>query len=473
MNRRTVKKVLKNSVLIDTVVRKARKIFIQFQISAQERIASGEKITLFRRNFTKYLVLLFFDLERTHSIRTLLQIESYEEKLFSNSALRRHRLAHRYKFAFYELDTNDYFEQCELGESQLTFEVVDLNGQVNRITNFGFPNETRFPRLRCRTPLVQLTNLKMSVDSSVFSQGSRAIWPLFQSNTSHLLNSHGAGSDVLAIFKREVALERREAINLSLDCVPFLLFGARSFEWGHWMGDFIMRVAFVKPPPGSTVIVDSRLSTHHLWWIKKIVPECRVVGVDLGLTVFFPDVNVLLPRTFCPPTWPSELGKPKSFFNSLPEDIRELSRLVKSSISVIESFSTRVWLRRVSGYRKIINEIQFEKLLCDLGFDNLEAESLDTYDLQKKLSNVDWIIGVVGSAFFNVVFCQKPCKVIMVTTFEDLQLNLIEQLQTLGHEVFVLFGRGVARRGAPSGHLDIQLSDESLKTLKQLISERK
>lgn len=448
------------------------KVFTKFQIARQKKIASGKKITRLEQKFIKVIVSLFFNLEKKYSIRTLLQLESYKERHKVKSTLERQKLKQRYKFVFYDLVDGNYFEQCELGESKLTFEVIEFGSKITRVLNLDFPNEVDFPRFRCSNSVLQLKQVEMSVDSSVFTQGNRAIWPFSQSNTSHLLNSHGAGSDVLAIFNKEIALKRSKTIDSNIDGIPFLLFGARSFEWGHWTHDFLMRVVRAQPPPGSTIFVDSRLGDRHLWWIERIIPDCQIVGVELGTTVFFPHVNILQPRTFCPPTWRSELGKPKSFFNVLPEDIRDLAKLFRLSNSPTSSTSSRVFLRRVAGYRRIVNPFQFEQLLNDLEFDSLIAESLDTTDTQKKLADADWIIGVEGSAFINIVFCQKSCKVILITTHEDAQLNRIEQLQALGHEVFLLIGKNIERRGAPPGHSDIQLSDESLKTLRRLIVER-
>jgi len=66
--------------------------------------------------------------------------------------------------------------------------------------------------------------------------------------------------------------------------------------------------------------------------------------------------------------------------------------------------------------RKIINNKEFKNLLTSLGFKGVTLSDLDFKNQIKLFSNVNFIIGLHGAGFANIVFCKKNTKIIEIGT---------------------------------------------------------
>lgn len=68
--------------------------------------------------------------------------------------------------------------------------------------------------------------------------------------------------------------------------------------------------------------------------------------------------------------------------------------------------------RKKAPSRKIINETEFEKFLYEFGFTEIFAEDFSVQQMSEIVYNAEWIIGVHGSGFANLVFANENVKVI-------------------------------------------------------------
>lgn len=77
-------------------------------------------------------------------------------------------------------------------------------------------------------------------------------------------------------------------------------------------------------------------------------------------------------------------------------------------------YSQRVYVMRGNARngRRIENEKEVINSLKSLGFKALAMDDLKVYEQASIFSNADIIIGAHGSAFVNMLFCKKSCKVI-------------------------------------------------------------
>lgn len=370
------------------------------------------------------------------------------------------------------LESWELFEKAEPGEIILKF-VVIAEGSAPREVATPFPTPEGPPRWRTRLACLDVEDLFAAVDSSVLVIKERAIWPFWQQETSRYLNSHAAGSDARSLFHDGLARTIFPTVDFQGDDVPYVLLGARSWEWGHWMLDFLARVAAVQPPPGATILVDSRLGESHLWWLRQLVPGVRVCGYELGAQLRLARAHVMLPRTFCPPTWPHVYGKPTSFFNQLPEDTLALRAALRRprqrAVSRQADGSRRIWLRRKGSLRTLIGEDDLGRLLYENGFIDIFAEDWHPKDLAPILEGAEWIIGVEGSSFLNLLLSNSTSKVALITTATDVPLNHLEQLQVLGHQPYLVLGRELQVPGRPPGHSDIELAPATLMQLGELL----
>ncbi|MDT8283001.1 MAG: glycosyltransferase family 61 protein, partial [Gammaproteobacteria bacterium] len=82
-------------------------------------------------------------------------------------------------------------------------------------------------------------------------------------------------------------------------------------------------------------------------------------------------------------------------------------------VSVAKNLPERVWpekiyLRRNSGVRNVINSAVLEKLLSDQGYVSIDSEKLSFLEQVQLFSNTKKIISPTGAALSNAVFCE-PC----------------------------------------------------------------
>ena len=100
--------------------------------------------------------------------------------------------------------------------------------------------------------------------------------------------------------------------------------------------------------------------------------------------------------------------------------------LVKDKIDIStanisnEGFPEKIYLRRNSGSRKVVNGSEIEKYFLSIGYAIVEPEKL-SFTLQAKLfGNAKSIVGSSGAAMANLVFAEKDAKIfIFISKFKD------------------------------------------------------
>lgn len=374
------------------------------------------------------------------------------------------------EFIRFQTDLEFFYE--DRSATTLAFTCINERGVVAE-REVLFPISGDIPRYVGCAPSLKVSGASFAVDSSIIVKDGTATWPLLQAQTAPFLNSHGAGSDMRALYRDGMARALFPNIEYSGEDVPYVLFGARSWEWGHFMIDFLARVAAASPPPGSTLLVDSRLNSSHTWWLEALIPEVTILKYDLGNSISVDEAIYLLPRTLCPPTWRASIGKPKTFWNLLPKDARTIRRNAVNDLHSASACDSRIWLKRRGRLRTVTNIQALERVLADLNFVSIYPEDLSPDALAPILQNARWVVGVAGSAFQNLLIGNGDARVGVITVERDLPFTLVDELKGLGHDVCVILGESkhYRQRGAPPGHDDIHMSDSTLRALVEVVED--
>ncbi len=79
----------------------------------------------------------------------------------------------------------------------------------------------------------------------------------------------------------------------------------------------------------------------------------------------------------------------------------------------LPALPTRVFLRRGSLTRTMINEPQIEAKLVSRGFSIIQPESLSFAEQYHLFANAEVIVGATGAGLANLVFCSKSARVVI------------------------------------------------------------
>ena len=90
-------------------------------------------------------------------------------------------------------------------------------------------------------------------------------------------------------------------------------------------------------------------------------------------------------------------------------------RILKNIEGVVPaSESKRIYVRRNSGYRQIVNQDEIELMLLDRGFTVIEPEKMSFCEQVMCFSNAEVIFSSSGAACANLLFCQPEARMYLL-----------------------------------------------------------
>lgn len=195
---------------------------------------------------------------------------------------------------------------------------------------------------------------------------------------------------------------------------------AASFNYAHWMTEVLPRLtAFVRHGgrPGIPLIVDADLHPNLMRSIAL------AAGPDLTLHVLPRDellrVGVLhnvSPTGYAPFSLreQSEVAFSHGRFGprALAETIGELRRGMASPAA--GEARPRLFIRRKTKLRRLVNEDDIEAALVARGFVAMEPERLSLEEQIAAFSNAGMVVGATGAAITNVMFCRPDCPTLVL-----------------------------------------------------------
>jgi capsular polysaccharide biosynthesis protein len=199
-----------------------------------------------------------------------------------------------------------------------------------------------------------------------------------------------------------------------------------AFNYAHWITEVLPRiVAFLRDGAHARVplIIDTDLHAN----IERSV--ALVAGPDAVIYRLRPDqlVRVGLLHNVSPTGYLAFKNRPQpldtigqGIFG--PQALRQAIDQLRRGIGRKPADKTRpkLFLRRKSGARHIVNEAEIEEALVARGFGVLEPERLTLEEQVAVYSGAGMIVGATGAAITNLLFCQPDCPtVVMIPKFRQ------------------------------------------------------
>lgn len=143
-----------------------------------------------------------------------------------------------------------------------------------------------------------------------------------------------------------------------------------------------------------------------------------------------------------------------------PASLEYLKQTAEQLFPEKSSQTRRLFLRRRSPVRRLLQQEAIEQLLTTKGFMVIEPEHLSFAEQVDIFRQAEVIVGQAGAALGNMVFAPKGCRVIALAAYSPFSnFHYFSNLAaTLGHELCYVFGESKIRDGAHPAHGNIDIN---------------
>ena len=253
-------------------------------------------------------------------------------------------------------------------------------------------------------------------------------------NSVYLLNSTN-NNQVVVVHRYKKTAHLKQGILISGRCSP---------NYFHFLIEYLTKMYVIAQRSELSwipLIVDARMKDQQFTALKLIVgdwPLYRLDNKNVLLTVdklYIPSIATFHPDNFIKiPFWQGSAICHASL------DFMRDKILTALNLKNIAHSNRKIYLSRAGG-RNIINIDEIENVLIEKGFEIISPETLSFEEQVTLFRSASTIVGPVGAAFSNLIFCQPRTKVLgLITPFGKgyaLQANLAKYA---GCDYFLLSG---------------------------------
>jgi len=197
---------------------------------------------------------------------------------------------------------------------------------------------------------------------------------------------------------------------------------AVSNNYAHFLTEILPKIAiYFKGGPDSSaqVIIDLCLHENIMQAMEMVVgSNFEVIGLESNEPVFVRSLQVVSTCgsvPFQPRPGLSEIARHShGEFSSLA--LMYMRNLIQSKIPDLPKagFALKLYIKRVSSIRNLLNSTEVEDMLLKNGFISINPEAMSFIEQVKIFSNADIVVGPSGAAFANIIFCNPEAKIIIL-----------------------------------------------------------
>ena len=195
---------------------------------------------------------------------------------------------------------------------------------------------------------------------------------------------------------------------------------ACAFNYAHWITEILPRIAlFCREPQYDDIplIIDASLHENIMDSLYQIVGDRRkvyVLGVDRALSV--KKLYTVSVTGYVPFQPRKEQVRIHSHGLFSPDAFRCMKANIfcNNKNAPLESWPERIFLRRNSDIRCLVNANEIEEFLSSRGYAIVEPEKLSFAQQVLLFSNAKIIVGSSGAALANIVFANENAKIFIL-----------------------------------------------------------
>ena len=193
-------------------------------------------------------------------------------------------------------------------------------------------------------------------------------------------------------------------------------------NYAHWLTEVLPRIAvFYADPERSSIplVVDQGLHQNIMASLSAVVPaQAQVYILPSGVSLSIKRLHYVHAVGYIP-------FEPRGGAHSdgvfAPEAMKNMILRIKAFFSTHEAQSRRrIYVKRNSSIRHMVNSAEVEAMLVAMGFEVVEPEKMSFSEQVRTFHEAEAVVGATGAAMANLLFCRAPCRiVIFMSTHPD------------------------------------------------------
>lgn len=210
------------------------------------------------------------------------------------------------------------------------------------------------------------------------------------------------------------------------------LIGSASANYVHWLTETAPKLALIDEIAklnGLPLIIDADLHPNILESLHCLnTHERKLVPLKRGQICKVHKLISITPVAYAPFDYrrkikPEQLEIDPGWAMFVPRGLYSLRKKLLHRLADDVCISgRRLFLRRISQYRKIHNGREVEAFLHVLGFQMVEPETLSFADQVRLFSRADVIVAQAGAALGNMVFAPDDCHVVILSAWSPFSI---------------------------------------------------
>jgi hypothetical protein len=250
-----------------------------------------------------------------------------------------------------------------------------------------------------------------------------------------------------------------------IETIPegILISGRCSPNYYHWLIEYLARMYAVRQSSKLDhvpLIVDAGMYQQEFESLAAVCPGWPIYPFKQGTLLeverlHIPSIPTFLPDTLEIPFWQA---------SALCESTLAFLRTTVFSRYAVESVqpTKKIFLARL-GARNIANAQEIEAVLAEFDFEWVDTASLTFEEQVRLFARAAVIVGPLGAAFSNVIFCDPRCKILGLATPYGKRFCMQANLAAfVGCEYKILAGEHpLYKRGDEHVVRDVSLMHES------------
>jgi capsular polysaccharide biosynthesis protein len=224
---------------------------------------------------------------------------------------------------------------------------------------------------------------------------------------------------------------------------------ACAHNYAHWLTEVLPRIAVFcsqerfKDTP---VVVNDGLHENILESLFMIVgPEREVIMLPIGRSLRVDTLYVTSVAGYVPYERRSKttFGHSHGMFSPSAFQLIRNKVALSAEIFAYQEWPEKIYIRRNSGARKLINYVEVEGRFITDGYEVLEPEKLTFFEQVQLFNHAKIIVGSSGAAFANIIFCPPEANInIMIAEFQNTSYWYWQNIAcATGNEVRYILGR--------------------------------
>jgi hypothetical protein len=288
----------------------------------------------------------------------------------------------------------------------------------------------------------------------VVTTASGACWPALDPGTESLLVSNALDARLLGwtpssmVVRDGAAGQHRHVgsfarISRRRVDTAIALVGEHSFQFGHWLIDYLGRALSVRHlDEAIPVLIDSAVPQNARWWLERVLPGRRVLALERQEEIAVDLLIVPLQRTFCPPGWVASFDFGPEVWLWDSRAIAELQKLTSAAGPAVRRHRRLFLARRPERNKPLVNQSELAAAVADDGFEVVYPEDVPMPALRALLDETEQVIAPTGSQLKNLVAARAGLRVLVLAggAMGKLRAETMHYGRVCGHQVALLGG---------------------------------